>query len=90
VDFLKQGPRNVASIEVAAFAVTDRQQTAGHVWQTAELTYTDARLQEVRVAGLPLQLDVPITAPVKDMKIVVYDYGADLVGSLVAKVTSAK
>jgi hypothetical protein len=86
VAFEKEGTHNVASIEVAVFAVRGRKDV-GHSWQTLNLTYTDSRLSEVRAAGLPHRVDVPTTETPRDFKVIVYDYGADLVGSTVAEVS---
>jgi hypothetical protein len=88
VAFEQRGPFNVGSIEVAVFGVTSDQHTVGQSWQTLELNYTDARLARVRRDGLSHSVVFQIAAAVKDLKIVVYDYGADLIGSVVATVVS--
>lgn len=77
---------NTAQVEVAAFAVTSGHKTVGEVWQTLELSYTDARLEAVRRDGLRHEMLLPSTAPAADVKIVAYNYNADLLGSVVAKV----
>jgi hypothetical protein len=86
VAFDKQGTQNVASIDVAVFAVTSRQKDAGHIWQSVNLSYTDARLEEIRKTGLRHEVRVPLTARADEVKVVVYDYGSDLAGSAVGKV----
>ena len=82
VVFEKRGTRNVASIDVAVFAVKGRTDV-GHSWQTLNLTYTDTRLAEVRATGLPHRVDITTTDTPRDFKVIVYHYDADLVGSSV-------
>jgi hypothetical protein len=86
VAFDKQGTQNVSSIDVAVFAITGRHKDAGHVWQSVNLSYTDARLEEVRKTGLRHEIRVPLTARAEEIKVVVYDYASDLAGSAVGKV----
>jgi VWFA-related protein len=53
------------------------------------LTYTDARLAEVKASGVPITVPLPLSGPIsaaKKVKVVVYDYAADLVGSAMMKV----
>ncbi len=67
-----------------------RQKTVGHAWQTLVLNYSDARLAQRRTEGLPHQVRFAVTGDardVKDVKVVVYNYAADLAGTIVAKVT---
>ena len=78
---------NVASLEVAAFAVANRKNQAGHKWDTVSLSFTDARLAEVRGTGLHYELTIDLSAKADEVKLVVYDYASDLVGSAVAKIT---
>jgi hypothetical protein len=82
VAFEKQGTHNVASIEVAVFAV-NRRTDVGHNWQTLNLSYTDVRLAEVRATGLVHRVDILTTETPRDFKVIVYDYAADLLGSSV-------
>ncbi|MEO7190015.1 MAG: VWA domain-containing protein [Vicinamibacterales bacterium] len=86
VSFRKEDGLNVGSLDLAIFAVTDRQKPAGEMWQTLDLRYTDERLAAIRAAGLRHTATVPLTGPAREVKIVVYDYPTDEVGSAVAKV----
>jgi hypothetical protein len=88
VAFEKVNGRSVGSLEVAVFGVTARQETVGQEWQTLELTYSDDRLPALLRDGLHHSITIPITAPINDVKIVVYDYGADLAGTIVARVSA--
>jgi len=89
VAFDRVDGRNTAELEVAAFAVTGRQKTVGQSWQTLVLSYSDARLAQVRDEGLPHEVKFAVTGAtgnVKDVKVVAYNYDADLVGSIIVKV----
>jgi VWFA-related protein len=79
---------NIGSLEVAAFAVNKGREQAGHRWDTVSLAFTDARLAELRRTGLRYELTIDLTGKADEVKLVAYDYGADLVGSAV--VTIAK
>ena len=53
------------------------------------LSYSDARLAQVRADGLLHEVKFAVTGnvnEVKDVKVVAYNYDADLVGSMVVKV----
>jgi VWFA-related protein len=73
--------RQSASLDVAIFALDRRQRPVGELRQTLELSYEDARLAEVRRTGLPVSFSVPIKAAATDLKMVVYDFPGDLIGS---------
>jgi hypothetical protein len=86
VSFAKKGELNIGSLEVAVFAVTSRQQTVGSEWRTVDLSLSDTQLEEARHGGLPYTVGVPATAKVDALKVVVYNYDADLLGTAVVKV----
>jgi hypothetical protein len=86
--FTKRDGRNVDSFELAIFCVDGRDALVGQTWQTVELTYTDQRLPAIMREGLTITLTAPVNAPPKNVKVVVYDHGADLVGSVIVKVRS--
>lgn len=84
--FSKVNGRNTASIEIAVFCGDGNDNALGHSWQTMELNLTDDRLQTFIRDGIHHTVTIPVTAPAKRVKVVVYDYAADLVGSVIAKV----
>jgi VWFA-related protein len=84
--FTKANGHNTASIEVAVFCADGSDNNIGHSWQTIELNFTDDRLQTYLRDGLHHTVTIPVTAQAKRVKAVVYDYTADLVGSVIAKV----
>jgi hypothetical protein len=86
VYFEKRAGLNVASIDVGVFVVTNRDREAGQVWHNLALSYTDEELDERRRTGLLHESVVPLTARPEAVKVVVYDYASDLLGSAVARV----
>ena len=86
VQFTRTGQRRTASIELAAFVLDGGDKQVGHEWKTVELTFSDDRYQEVLRTGVPVTVTIAVTGKPKNAKVVVYDYGADLVGSVIVKV----
>jgi VWFA-related protein len=84
--FTKANGHNTASVEVAVFCADGSDNNIGHSWQTMELNFTDDRLQTYLRDGIHHTVTIPVTAQAKRVKAVVYDYAADLVGSVIAKV----
>ena len=58
----------------------------GHEWKTVELSLTDDWYQDRLRDGVPVTLTIATTGKPKNVKAVVYDYQADLVGSVIVKV----
>jgi VWFA-related protein len=80
--------RNRAAVELAVFCLRDgAQNLVGQWWRTLELTYTDARLDQVRREGFRHVVTLPVVAPPQTVKAVVYQFDADLVGSAVVNVS---
>jgi len=86
VVFGRAGRLKTASVELAAFVLSSSDKDLGHEWKTVELTFSDDRYQEYLRSGVPVTLTIPIAGKPKNVKVVVYDYGADLVGSAIIKV----
>ena len=79
--------RHVGSVEVVVFAIDGRQRQVADLWQRVELDLSEATHQKFAAAGIPYNatLQVPASPQVQAVKVVVYDYAADLVGSVVLK-----
>jgi hypothetical protein len=79
--------RHMASIEVAVFCLDSRQRPVGDAWKTVELDLSETRRDVLHRTGqLAVQIEVPLTARADSAKVVVYDYGADVLGSKNVKV----
>jgi VWFA-related protein len=86
VSFDTRDGRNRATVEIALFCLGRDDESVGEARQTVELNYTDERLAEMRKSGFVHTAIVPVTKPPANVKIVVYDYGSDLVGTKVAPI----
>ena len=89
VAFTKANGRNVADLDLLVGCLDGRDRLLGQVWQTVKLSFTDERLAEVKRDGVPVSLSVAVSGSpegAKRVKIVMYDYGADRVGSRVVAV----
>ena len=79
--------QNTATIDVAVFCLDSKQRTVGEMWKMVELTFTDARLDFWQQSGgAPVQIAVPVAGTPVSVKLVAYQYAADLVGSRNLKV----
>lgn len=83
--FTKRGGRNSTSIELATFLLDGRDHLVGQTWKTVELTFTDERLKDVMRDGVTVPVTISVSARPKNVKIIVYDAGADLLGSVIVK-----
>jgi VWFA-related protein len=86
VKFTRNGPLNSAAVELAAFALDGKDNPVGHIWKTVTLTFSDDRYQEFLRSGVPVTVQVPVTATPKNLKLVAYNYAADIVGSVLIKI----
>ena len=75
--------RHVGSIEVAVFAIDGRQRQVVDLWQRVELNLSEARYRTFMAGGIPYSATLRIPPDVRAVKVVAYDYGADLLGSVV-------
>jgi VWFA-related protein len=73
--------RHEAALNIAMFCADGRQNLVGELWQNMSLKPLDALYQSFLVDGIPHTARVPVRAPVRFVKVVVYDYAGDRVGS---------
>jgi VWFA-related protein len=78
--------KKAGSIDVAIFCSDDRQRLIGQAWNVAELQMTPAAFERFMAAGVTYTESVKVNTVARYVKIVVYDYGADVVGSAVVKI----
>jgi hypothetical protein len=84
--FTTAGGRHLARLDVALFCGDERDRVVGETRQHVKLTLTDGQLGRVMKEGATFPARVAVTAAPRALKVIVYDYGADLVGSSVSKV----
>ena len=80
-DGLKTG-----AIEIAVFCADTNQRLVGQAWNDVELKMTPDAFAKFTTQGLTYRERIPVRAPVRHVKVVVYDGAADVVGSALAKV----
>ena len=74
------------SLEVAMFATNARGQIVGQSWRTVTTDMTPQALERFRAHGLRLTGTLEVSAVPKNIKVVVYDPGADLLGTAITAV----
>ncbi len=89
VQFEAANGRQTASLQVSAFCLDGKQRPVGDLQRGVDLSFTEARLAEVKKTGVPVPLSIPVRGAPDTIKLVVYDYASDLTGSLNVKVTPA-
>jgi VWFA-related protein len=78
--------RRVARLGVAIFCGDSKNAVIGELWQEMNLALKDDSYQRYKQQGIPLSAKVAVKGDPKRVKVVVYDYRADLVGAMSAKV----
>jgi hypothetical protein len=75
--------RHVGALDIAIFCGDDRQALVGDAWQHIDLKLKDDTYERTRREGVTHTAHVPVRAQPRYVKIVVYDYSADLVGTAI-------
>jgi VWFA-related protein len=86
VAFRSEGGLHLASLEVTMFCGDNKENVVGQAWQTIDLKLKDEAYQRFMQEGAAYIARVPLTGEPKFVKAILYDYSADLLGSVVAKV----
>jgi hypothetical protein len=86
VHFEQKADRWEATLDVAAFCGGFRDEPLGENTQRLDFRLTEASYARARKEGLTFRVSVPVRGLAAMVKVVVYDYGADLVGSAGARV----
>jgi VWFA-related protein len=88
VSLKPENGRYVGAIEMAIFALDGRQQSVADLWERVELNLSEATYRQFMAGGIPYSGTIATPANVSSVKIVAYDYPADLVGSIVLEPTA--
>ncbi len=78
--------RHVARLEAVAFAIDSKGRATDERWQAIDLALKDDEYERVRRGAIPYSVRLPWKAATREVKVIVYDYAADLLGSTTAKV----
>ena len=87
VRFRNVGGRHEGKLYVTTFYGDNRGRYLGGMWQEMELNLREETYQGALKSGLPYTVRIPQQVKGQTLKVVVYDYNADIVGSVM---TTAK
>jgi VWFA-related protein len=76
--------RRVAHLDLVVFCGDKKQTIVGQVHRTIDTAFTGERYEQAIKDGLRQTLRVPVTAPARYVKAIVYSYEANLSGSVLA------
>ena len=76
----------VAALEIAIFCGDGEEEPVGQLWQTLDLKLQDDTYSRALRDGFAHTARIPITARPRFVKAVVYDHGADVVGTATVRV----
>jgi VWFA-related protein len=78
--------RKKGSIEIAVFCADGSERLVGIAWHTSDYEMTSEAYQRFMQKGMTYNGRVAVSAQPRNVKVVVYDAGADLVGSAITKI----
>jgi VWFA-related protein len=81
-----ESDRHAAKLEVVVFCSDARQRVVGEKWMTLDLKLKDDTFARALAEGFHHAASVPVSGPVRFVKVVVYDYATGRVGSVIARV----
>jgi VWFA-related protein len=86
VKFTRVNDRHTASINLGLYAGDDKDRIVGETQQTVDLGLTDDALAKAQRDGVVLDARLAVSAQPRSLKIIVYDYGSDLLGSSITRI----
>jgi hypothetical protein len=72
---------HIGRISIGVFCWDEKGNPLGNSLQTADLRLTDEVYQKVMGSGIPYRVRFPANAGVRQVRVVIYDFKADLLGS---------
>jgi hypothetical protein len=76
-----QDGMHVGAVDIALLFADEKGQLLGQNYQRADLKLSEEAWQKVQKSGIPYNASVEMSAGVRNVRIVVYDYRADVVGT---------
>jgi VWFA-related protein len=73
--------RRVLALNVGIFCVDRTRQNAGELWERIDLRLTDEAYANMLKTGLTFNVLVPVRTPPDQVKLIIYDYAGDLLGT---------
>jgi VWFA-related protein len=90
VAFEHANGKHTASLEVAYFAGTAKQALVGEHWQVVDLDLTDANYETFKTKGVSYTQRVEVKGEPRFVKVIAYDYTADLTGTALVMIPASK
>ncbi len=78
--------RHLGALDISVYCGDERERLVGELWQTADLKLKDETYQRWVKEGMPFTMKVPLRGEPRFVKVVVYNYESDVVGSAIVKV----
>jgi VWFA-related protein len=78
--------RHTASVEVAVYCGDGNQKIVGQVRRQLTIALTEATYQRASRDGFFRDMGIPVTVKPRNVKVIVYDYEADRVGSALVRI----
>jgi VWFA-related protein len=85
VKFTREGDFYLAQIDCAFFVGDRKQMLAGELWRMLDFKLTEANYQKFLREGLSFTQPLTVRGEPRHVKVVLYDYAADLVGSAIVE-----
>lgn len=82
---IEQDGRHTGAIDLALFVADGRQRQVGELRQTIDVRLRPESVDRFLADGTTFTTRVPVSGEVFYLKVIAYDYGADLVGSVTKK-----
>ena len=86
VTFTRENDRYTAQLNLAVFSGDAKQAVVGETWRTLDLNANEANRERLMREGTPVTVTIPLPAGARDVKVVVYDYGSDLLGTATGRI----
>jgi VWFA-related protein len=83
----RAGPIHTGRLDIALFALGRGNRLVGERWLTLDLALDRDAQQAAERDGIPFEASVPIRNGATDLKVVVYDFAADVVGTATVAVS---
>jgi VWFA-related protein len=81
-----EGGRHTASLEVAVYCGDGNEKIVGQVRRQLNIALTEATFQRASREGFIRDIGIPVTVKPRNVKVIVYDYEADRVGSALVRI----
>jgi VWFA-related protein len=86
----KQGARWVGEIDLVVLTGTREQKVTGTVKQRMTLGMDDARYKQATTTGIPYTVTVPVSERSASVKVMVYEFASDKMGTAVASIKQGR